>query len=211
MKTDDLIARLSAAPATPPINPSRMAALIGTAIVVPLVIFLGTVGLRPQIGMAWANPVVPFKTFLPLGICLLSGALLLRLARPETVLGRIPLLYLVPGGIAAALWIGAFLLRAPDARFAEVRLLTVAECLGIIPVLSIIPTIAALRVLRQGASTSPALSAMLAGLAAASGAATGYSLFCTQDNPLFFVTWYGVAILTVTVIATRFGRRMLSW
>ncbi len=216
METDDLILKLSAASAATPINPSpinptRMAAMMAAAIVVPLVIFLGLCGVRPNLALAWTNPVVPFKTFLPLVICIVSGALVLRLARPEAAPGRIPLLYAVPGGIAVALWIGSFVLRAPEARFAEVSPAALAECLGIIPLLSVVPTIAALRVLRQGASTSPGLSAVLAGLMAASGAATGYSLFCTRDNPLFFVTWYGVAILIVTLIALRFGRNTLSW
>ena len=211
MNTDDLIAKLSAAPAVPAINPTRMAAMMAAAIVVPLVIFLGLGGLRHDLALAWTNPVVPFKTFLPLLVCLISGALVLRFARPEATGGRIPLLYAVPGGIALALWIGTFFLRAPEARFAEVGPLELAECLGIIPLLSIIPTVAAFRVLRQGASTSPTLSALLAGLMSASGAATGYSLFCTRDNPLFFVTWYSVAILIVTLTACHFGRRTLNW
>jgi hypothetical protein len=211
MDTEALIAKLSATPPLPPINPVRMAAMIAISIVVPLVIFLGLCGTRPNLALAWTNPVVPFKTFLPLVVCLLSGALVLRLTRPEASAGRVPWVYTVPGGIALALWIGTFVLRAPEARFAEVGPAELAECLGIIPLLSIVPTVAALRVLRQGASTSPALSALLAGLMAASGAATGYSLFCTRDNPLFFITWYGAAILIVTLIARHFGRRVLSW
>lgn len=211
MDTDDLILNLSTSYAGTPIHPARMGALMAVAIIVPLGLFLGLCGVRPDLALAWTNPVVPFKTFLPLVVCLVSGALVLRLARPEEAPGRIILLYTLPGGIALALWIGSFALRAPAARFAEVSLPALAECLGIIPLLSIIPTIAALRVLRQGASTAPALSALLAGLMAASGAATGYSLFCTRDNPLFFVTWYGLAILIVTLIALRFGRRSLGW
>lgn len=211
MKTDELIARLAATPASTPINPSRMALMIAASIIIPLAVFLGLCGLRADLALAWTNPVVPFKTFLPLGICLVSGTLLLRLARPEAAVDRIPLLYAVPGGIALALWIGSFALRSSETRFAEVGPAALAECLGIIPLLSIIPTLAALRILRQGASTSPGLSALLAGLTAASGAATGYSLFCTRDNPLFFITWYGVAILIVTLIASLFGRRVLSW
>jgi hypothetical protein len=120
-------------------------------------------------------------------------------------------LFALPGGIAVILWVGTFFVLAPEARFAEVSPRTLAECLGLIPLLSIVPTLAALRILRQGASTAPALSAFLAGLTAASGAATGYSLHCPRDNPLFFITWYSVAILIVTLFALRFGRRGLSW
>ncbi len=211
MKTDDLIARLSAEPAAPALDQVRLSGLILLSIAVPVALFLGVKGVRPDLALAWANPVVPFKTFLPLVVCLLSASLALRLSRPEATLGRLPLAFILPGGIALALWIGTFLLRAPEARFAEVGPEELAECLGIIPLLSIVPTIASLRLLRRGASTSPGVSAMLAGLTSASGAAAGYSLFCTRDNPLFFVTWYGVAILIVTLIATRFGKKALSW
>lgn len=211
MNTDDLITRLSTAPAEAPIHPAGMAAMIALAIAVPLVVFYGISGVRPDLTLAWTNPMVPFKTFLPLAICLVSGALVLRLARPEATPGKLPWLYALPGAIALMLWIGTFVLRAPEARFADVSPRTLVECLGLIPLLSVVPTLAALRILRQGASTSPALSAFLAGLTAASGAATGYSLHCPRDNPLFFLTWYGVAILIVTLLALRFGRRTLSW
>jgi hypothetical protein len=211
MDTDALIARLSTAPAGAPMNPAWMAAIIALAIAIPLLAFYGIIGMRPDLALAWANPMVPFKTFLPLVVCLLSGTLVLRLARPEATPGMLPWIYAVPAGIALTLWIGTFGAVAPEARFAEVSPRSLAECLGIIPLLSILPTLAALRILRQGASTAPALSAFLAGLTAASGAAAGYSLHCPRDNPLFFITWYGVAILIVTLIALRFGRRTLTW
>jgi hypothetical protein len=51
----------------------------------------------------------------------------------------------------------------------------------------------------------------LAGLAVAAGAATGYSLFCVQDNPLFFVTWYGAAIVIVAGLCALAGGRVLRW
>ena len=211
MITDDLITRLSADPPKPALRTDRMALAIVAAIVVPVALFLGVLGTRPGLVLAWTNPVVPFKTFLPLFTCALSATLLLRLARPDARAGIAPLGYVVPLGVALALWVGAFFLRAPAERFAEVGMKSLAECLGGILVLSIIPTVVTLRTLAQGASTHPSLSAALAGLTSATGAATGYSLFCTRDNPLFFVTWYGAAILIVTLIAAWGGRRSLSW
>ena len=143
--------------------------------------------------------------------CALSVTLLLRLTRPEARLGLIPLAYALPVGLAAALWIGAFVLRVPDQRFAEVGMASLAECLGGVLTLSAVPAIAALRILRKGATSHPRLSAALAGLTAASGAAAGYSLFCTRDNPLFFVTWYGLGIVIVTLLAARYGKPLLEW
>ena len=211
MITDDLITWLSAEPPNPALRPDLMAWTIAAAILGPLVVFLGILGTRYDLALAWTNPVVPFKTGLPLITCAVSAVLLMRLTRPEARVGLIPLGYVLPFGAALALWIGAFFLRAPSERFAEVGLASLAECLGFIILLSIIPTVVALRTIADGASTHPGASAALVGLTCASGAATGYSLFCTRDNPLFFVTWYGVAILIVTLTAAWAGRRRLSW
>ncbi|MBI1171011.1 DUF1109 family protein [bacterium] len=211
MKTDDLIARLAVEPPPQPLRPAVMALTIATAIVVPTVVYLCVLGMRPDLSPAWSNPVVPFKTVLPLLICGLSLTLLLRLARPEARPGLLPIGYIVPVASAVALWVGAYILRAPADRFAEVGMGSVAECMGGVLSLSAVPSLVALRALRRGASTQPGLSATLAGLTASSGAAAGYSLFCTRDNPLFFVTWYGIAILVVTLLTARYGKRMLSW
>lgn len=211
MITDDLITRLSADPPKPALRLGLIGLAIAVAIVAPVALFLGVLGLRHNLALAWTNPVVPFKTFVPLVTCALSAVLLLRLTRPEAKAGLTPAGYLLPGGLALALWIGAFVLRAPAERFAEVGFRSLAECLGCILLLSIVPTLVALRAVRQGASANPRLSAALAGLTSATGAAAGYSLFCTRDNPLFFVTWYGAAILIVTLTAAWFGQRSLRW
>lgn len=211
MKTDDLIARLATEAPPAPLRDGRLALWIGLSIAAAVVVFLTLLGTRPNLGLAWENPVVPVKTFLPLALCLLSGALLLHMARPEARIGRLLWLYAIPGGIALVMWVTTFLMRPPAERFAELGMFSLSECLGLIPLISIVPTILVLRLMRQGASASPRLSATLAGLTAASGSAAGYSFFCTRDNPLFFLTWYGVAILVVTLAATWFGRRILAW
>ncbi|MGV8985633.1 MAG: NrsF family protein [Cypionkella sp.] len=211
MNTDELILRLAAQPPALPLRPALIGLTIAMALVGPLLVFLGVLGLRPDLISAWGNPMVPFKTILPLLICGLSITLLLRLSRPEARLGLLPLGYIVPVLAAAVLWVGAYILRTPVERFSEVGMGSVAECMGGVLSLATLPTIVALRSLRKGASSNPTLSAALAGLTAASGAAAGYSLFCTRDNPLFFVTWYGLGILIVTLVAARYGSRMLRW
>lgn len=211
MITEDLVMQLSADPPKPALRTGLMGLVIAGAILVPTGLFLGTLGLRHDLAWAWTNPVVPFKTVLPLVTFALSGALLLRLTRPEARVGWTPAGYLLPGVVALLLWVGAFASRASAERFAEVGVKSLAECLGCILLLSIVPTVVALWAIRRGASSNPGLSAALAGLTSATGATTGYSLFCTRDNPLFFVTWYGAAILIVTLAASWFGRKSLSW
>ena len=182
-----LILRLSTQPPKPGLRPGLIGLAIAAAITAPVALFLGTLGLRHDLALAWTNPVVPFKTLLPLVTCALSATLLLHLIRPEARPGLAPVGYLLPGAIALSLWIAAFAIRAPTERFAEVGVKSLAECLASILLLSIVPTFVALRAVRRGASTNPGLSAALAGLTSATCAATGYSLFCTRDNPLFFV------------------------
>jgi hypothetical protein len=134
-----------------------------------------------------------------------------RLLRPE---GRAEVrLWLIaaPVAAAAAVWTFGFVTRPAELRFADATPLAVAECLGFILVLTIVPGLVALRVLRQGATTSPAISGALALLAASAAAATGYSLYCTQDNPVFFVTWYGAAITVATAAGAAVGPRALRW
>lgn len=211
MQTDDLIARLTTEAVQPALRPARLGVSMALSILLPVALFLLVLGTRHHLVDAWSNPVVPFKTVLPLITCGLSLLLVLRLTRPEAQAGATVWAYAVPLLAALALWIGAFALRAPSARFAEVGAFSLAECLGSILLLSIVPTIFMLRQARQGAPTSPGLSGGLVGLTVASGVTAGYSLFCTQDNPLFFVTWYGVAILIVSLISAAIGRRMLRW
>lgn len=209
--TDDLITRLSTEAASPPLRPGRLGLMMILSILVPIALFLGVLGTRHGLLHAWFNPVVPFKTLLPLLTCGLSFLLVLRLIRPEARAGLTVWGYAVPVLAALALWFGAFTLRAPSARFAEVGAFSLGECLGSILLLSIVPVIVMLRSVRQGATFSPYLSAALVGLTAASGVTVGYSLFCTRDNPLFFVTWYGAAILIVTLISATVGGRVLRW
>jgi hypothetical protein len=65
--------------------------------------------------------------------------------------------------------------------------------------------------LRQGAPSSPSLAGAVAGLAASGIAATLYAAFCSDDSPLFVMTWYPIAILIVTMTGYLIGRKLLRW
>lgn len=209
MKTDELIALLAADPAPASFSPGRIALLLLGAVAATAGLFLALAGPRPDLAVALPQPLVLAKTLLAALTCALAMVTVLRLARPQARGGAA--LLLLPAVVAAGLWSYGFATRLPEARFADVTLPAVGECLGFILLLSAIPAVVALRLLREGASTHPQLSAALAGLAAAAGAATGYSFFCTQDNPVFYVTWYGAAMLIVAAVSARFGARLLRW
>ena len=210
MNTDDLIAELAGAPAPQPLNPSRMAGSVLAAVALPVALFLAALGVRDGLGGYLMQPIVALKTLLPALICVLALSAFLRLTRPEatrTGLGW----FILPLIIALALVVRSLITAPTEAWFAEATVFYVAECMGGILVLSLVPAWVALRVARQGASTAPRLSGLMAGLAAASGAATGYSLFCVQDNPMFFVIWYGLIISIITLVSGALGARLLRW
>jgi hypothetical protein len=37
------------------------------------------------------------------------------------------------------------------------------------------------------------------------------AVHCTEDDPLFFITWYGAAILTLALLGALLGRKLLKW
>jgi hypothetical protein len=88
---------------------------------------------------------------------------------------------------------------------------TMTTCLVTIPLLSILPVGSLLIMLRQGATTGPAKAGFVAGLAGAGFSAAVYALHCTEDSPLFYVTWYGLAIMGVASVSALIGARSLRW
>jgi hypothetical protein len=38
-----------------------------------------------------------------------------------------------------------------------------------------------------------------------------YAMHCIEDSPLFYITWYGLAIGGVAAVSTLIGARVLRW
>jgi hypothetical protein len=86
-----------------------------------------------------------------------------------------------------------------------------AQCLALIPLISI-PTLACLLVaLRSGAPLQPGLAGAAAGLVSGGIAATVYALTCPDDNPLFIAAWYSLAIAIITAASACVASRLLRW
>ncbi len=211
MRTDDLIARLALSPAAAPFRPLPIAGATVAVIALCSAGFLAVTGLRADLAVALASPWVVAKTLVPAMVFVLSLAAVMVMARPGRAARGLVRALALPVAVAAGLWVLAYADLPADRRFADVGAFSLSECVGLISLLSALPAAVLVGLLRHGATTRPRLVAFLAGLAAASGATTGYSLFCVQDNPLFFVTWYGVAILLVACITAVFGTRLLRW
>lgn len=211
MRTEQLIAALAADAPAPPFRPAALAAAILAVAAVSAALFLVAAGPRPDLAAALAVPTTLAKTLLSALVAAVALALAFALARPDRHRKARLWWLALPAAAAAGLWLQGFAMRAPEQRFAEMTPFYVAECFGLIVALSIPAAIVALRLLRRGASLSPALSGALTGLGVSAAAATGYSFFCTQDNPVFYVTWYGAAMLAVSAACAWAGRRYLAW
>ena len=211
MKTDDLIAALAADSRTGPppgrvLWPALAAALAGAVLLVWVIL-----GFRPDLGQSLITPLPAMRYLLTAALGVLGVRLALVLARPEgRSLARLwPLA--VPVTLALGLLVWAYASTPAEGRQMALVGKTMVTCLVTIPLLSILPVTAILLALRRGATTAPALAGFAAGLGGSGLAAMTYAMHCIEDSPLFYVTWYGLAIGGVTVATTLIGARLLRW
>lgn len=211
MKTDNLIAALAADNRTE--QPPRLflwpALLLAVALVV-LVVRM-TLGFRDDLLQSLSEPLSVMRFVLTAALGLLGVRLALVLARPEgRSLARLwPVA--VPAAVALGLMVWAYFSTPADGRQMAIVGKTMVTCLVMIPLLSVLPVAAILVALRKGATTTPALAGFAAGLGGSGLAAMAYAMHCIEDSPLFYVTWYGLAIGGVTVVSTLIGARVLRW
>lgn len=211
MRTDELV-RLLAADATPAPDPRRqlVRGLAAGALVVAAVA-LPVLGFRPDPLAVLTSGRVMLKQLLPVLLAVAAFGAALRLARPEGRVGRwgvllaaVPVLLVVAvaaelAALPRAAWMPA--LVGGTSRF----------CLVAITLMALPPLAGALWALPAGASTRPAASGALAGLLAGGTAAALYAIHCTEDSPLFYAVWYGLAVLLATAAGAAIGRRLLRW
>lgn len=211
MKTEDLI-RTLAADATPP-RPlaATLAAGLVPACLAAVALVGAVLGYRPDLATAILDPVSAARIVIPLALAALALPLALRLARPEGAAGARLWPLLLPVAVAAGLLVWSLAVIPAEGWGMAWRGKTMVVCLVSIPVLSLFPVAAIFLMLRRGAPTAPARAGAMAGLAGGSVAAAAYALHCNDDTPLFYVSWYGLAILTVTVVSAWLGPRLLRW
>ncbi len=211
MNTDDLI-RAMASDRTAATPPDRLLplAVAGSALVAGLV-FLAGMGVRPDLLEALAHIPVVVKQLFPWVLAISGLVLALRLSRPGTALGIWPF---VPVAVAVVILLAMVLelVALPsDAWSMALRGKSAATCL--LSILSIAAPVAALSlwVLRRGAATRPGWAGFATGLMAAGAGAAVYAFYCNEDSPLFFGTWYVLAILLTAGIGALAGSRLLRW
>lgn len=211
MKTEKLIDWLAEDLAfKPPIASKRMLIGMSIAALITGIMFLGLVGIRTDLTSTGALPtLVKIGLGLAFTIAAIRGAR--TLIRPEASItqGFAPLV---------AVCLSVSLLLAFDLAFWGRdgflgRLLgkSIISCLTVIPLLAAIPLATSLVALRAGATSHPAFTGALAGLASGGLAIVAYGLYCTEDSSSFVAVWYALAAVIVALVGSLAGRLWLRW
>jgi hypothetical protein len=212
VETDQLIRTLAAdnSERSRPVGFVLALALVAAA-PVSVVMFFATLGVRPDVMTAMHNPFFDLKFAVTLALAISAIAISLHLSRPEALLRGWALLLLVPAGLLAA-GIGGEMMM-PQRLPMMTRLVghNSRACMTAIPLMSLPLLAGALYGLRHGAPTRPAVAGAIAGLLSAGLAATLYASHCTDDSPLFVMTWYSIAAALVAAIGALVGSRVLRF
>ena len=211
MRTDDLIRAMAAD--TEPARPvaATLAAGLLLCAAVLAAMFLPAMGMRPDLGSALMRLPVVVKQAAPLLVALGAFGAALRLARPGMPAGGW-VWVLTAAPLILALAVGGAMRAMPASDWMPAMMgQSNGQCVGFITLMALPLLAVALWALRDGASTRPAVSGALAGLLAGGAAAVVYSLHCTEDSPLFYAVWYGLAVLIATGVGAALGSRVLRW
>lgn len=211
MKTDDLVTLL-ATDATPP---HRVWPGLALWMMLPVLTlgagFLWAIGIRPDLATALVGQITLWKWLLPMMMLGAGMASAARLSRPEGRVGYAPL----AAGLALLLAAGLVMWRLSVLPAADWRPAMMGKthliCLSSIFGLGLPGLLLGLGILQRGATTRPAFCGLVAGLAVGGLAAALYATHCNEDDPLFFVTWYGLAILSLGALGAALGPRWLRW
>ena len=214
MKTEDLIAALSAASEPVPggpMAPRRFAAPLGVGVVAAVLlmaVWLGFADLR----LAMAAGGFWLKLVYALALGGLGLIMAARLSRPGAVLSR-RLMLSVPVLVAVLIVVGfAQLVLAPqEARMPMMRGHSWSLCPWLILAIAAPVYLGLVVALRGLAPTRPALAGAAAGLAAGGIGAAVYALHCPEYAPAFIALWYTAGILASTVLGGLIGSRLLRW
>jgi hypothetical protein len=212
MDTDQLIRTLAADNSFRPRPVGFVLALVLLAAApVSLLMFFSMLGVRPDVMTAMHNPFFDLKFAVTLALAAAGVASSLHLSRPEVSLAGFGWLFVIPAGLLAAGIAGEAMMPQRLPMMTRLVGSNSRVCMTAIPVMSIPLLAASIFGLRHGAPTRPALAGAVAGLMSAGLAATFYASHCTDDSPLFVMTWYTLATALVTAIGALAGARFLRF
>lgn len=206
----DFLAKDLAPQPKPPLALYFLAALVLLFIESLIVIGLG-LGMRPDYFAAITSFPTMMKQITTLGLGVGVLTLIPLYFYPET--GRTGVLWRI-GLIAAAMagmWLSAFAKVEPGNLGSAIMGETYLRCMSVVVLMSLPVLIVLLLGLRQGAVTRPSKTGFLTGLGVGGLAAFGYAFSCAEDNPLFYATWYSIAMLLPAVIGALIAPRILRY
>jgi hypothetical protein len=212
MNTDNLISALAAENGRPVIRQSRIwTAVAAAAVLVAALVFILTIGPRPDIAAAATTGRFLFKFVVTLALAGSALLVLDRLARPGAGGARsLGWLALAPALLAGS--VAVELLLQPAAQWPVLAEGTNSlVCLTYIPLIGLGPLALLILGLRRGAPTRPGLAGVVAGLVAGGIAASFYAAHCTDDSPLFVATWYTLAVSMLGAAGGIAGRLFARW
>lgn len=213
MRTDELVALLSTNPG--PVDRRSVARTLYVALAAGLIVSLGMMffglGIRSDMTTARALIFLAVKLSFAVGIVSLALVYLTRLARPggERKTSAIPVA--IPFGAVAVL--SAISLGfAPSSHWDKMIVGDQwLECLLSIPIIAIVPFVAAIWAVRRAAPTNLTRTGAFTGLVAGGVSAVAYALHCTDDSLPFVALWYGGTIVLCTLAGAALGPRLLRW
>ena len=184
---------------------------VSLAITFDAAVFLAIFGPRPDIAAAAETFRFLFKFLVTITLAASAFGCARALSRPgETWRSSILCLAAAPALIAMAVVAELFTLP-PDTWSATIIGKNNIVCLAYISLTGLGPLAIFLWTLHYSAPTRPALAGAAAGLLAGGIAATFYAAQCTDDSPLFVVTWYTFAIAILAIVGALGARRFARW
>jgi hypothetical protein len=173
---------------------------------------LATVGPRPHFGSPSHLEWSAVKLCFALSIVGTATPVLVRSARPGTEARALSVL--LPILMVSAAAVVALLLAEPGA-WKDMLLGSASgspvRCLLCIIGFAVIPLLALMHVLREGAPTQASLCGALAGVVAGAAGAAAYSVACVSDSVLFIAVWYVAGIAFCAALGALLGPRVLRW
>ena len=213
MNTDAWIDVLAAQVA--PVNPRAprrrlaMAAVLGLALAVPLVLW--RLGMNPDLAGDLRLPAAWLKWGFVLVCIAGSGWLVARSARPGAHTAPA---WLALGAALLALWFvaaGQLAGAAPSQRMDLLMGSSWRTCPVSIAALSLPALALLLAVVRMLAPTQPAAAGAAAGLLAGAVATLAYLLHCPELAAPFVATWYVLGMLVPAALGALLGPVVLRW
>jgi hypothetical protein len=212
METHELIKALAADTRRSGISMSvAWSGAVLSAIAVAAIAFFLLLGVRTDIAGAVQTFRFFFKFVVTIALAASAFGLLHILSRPETDARRsLPRLGIAPALLVAGI-VAELAVTSPGTWSARLVGTNSLVCLTFIPLIGIWPLALLLAALRHGAPSHPSLAGAMAGLTAGGIAATFYAAHCTDDSPLFVVTWYTIAIAILTLLGALGAHRVARW